>query len=236
MIQSLSSSLARRGEWLASLPARLDQSKDNTIGGDMSIVKVCKHHGELTEDKTWIDKRKNQRNCKICHAARVKRWNENNKEKRRKIAKKWALNHPEQLKEIKRKNHLENKEFNNLKSRKRYAANREQEKKSALERYHKNPKPLANARLKRLYGITLDQYNKMLSDQYGKCAICKMPETLLDNKQKDIRKLAVDHCHSTNRIRGLVCFRCNTILGKVDDSVELLNQLIDYLMRYMYID
>lgn len=58
----------------------------------------------------------------------------------------------------------------------------------------------------------------------GVCAICKRPETI--NKS-----LAVDHCHLTNTIRGLLCTNCNIALGKMGDSIEILKSAIAYLEK-----
>jgi hypothetical protein len=79
----------------------------------------------------------------------------------------------------------------------------------------------ANATLKYEYGITLDRYNEMLSIQHGTCAICNSPPTY--------RRLDVDHCHHTGKVRGLLCKRCNTGLGNFRDNVELVQIALDYL-------
>lgn len=73
----------------------------------------------------------------------------------------------------------------------------------------------------RKYKISYEQYNKMHKEQAGLCAICSKPE--------NTKKLAVDHCHNTGRIRGLLCFRCNSALGKLQDSIELMQKAIIYL-------
>lgn len=78
-------------------------------------------------------------------------------------------------------------------------------------------------RLKAEYGITLDDYIKMHEDQHGVCAICKQPERVKN------RVLTVDHCHKTGKVRGLLCFDCNTALGKFKDNTELLETAIGYL-------
>jgi hypothetical protein len=59
-------------------------------------------------------------------------------------------------------------------------------------------------RYAKLYGITLDQYDRMLERQDGKCALCRRPPTTT--------RLSVDHCHRDKRVRGLLCFRCNKLL------------------------
>lgn len=68
-------------------------------------------------------------------------------------------------------------------------------------------------------------YLELLSRQGGRCAICGM-ESCSTN-----RAFAVDHCHDTGKIRGLLCFHCNTGLGKFKDSPELIQSAHDYLIN-----
>lgn len=81
------------------------------------------------------------------------------------------------------------------------------------------------------YDLTLEQYEEMLKTQGGVCLLCKKPETLKSvSKNKIItRSLAVDHCHKTGRVRGLLCGKCNKALGLFNDSTELLSKAISYL-------
>jgi hypothetical protein len=72
------------------------------------------------------------------------------------------------------------------------------------------------------YGITLEQYNLMLSDQGGTCAICGVPPG-------EKRALAVDHCHKTGRVRALLCASCNVRLGAYE---SIRDQADAYLARY----
>lgn len=90
----------------------------------------------------------------------------------------------------------------------------------------------ADRNLRRKYGITSDQYKEMLKTQGDACAICKKPETSPDGRTGGTKSLAVDHCHETQRIRGLLCKRCNTLLGSVGDSMDLLVQMVLYLERH----
>ena len=76
----------------------------------------------------------------------------------------------------------------------------------------------------RTFGINPEQYDAMLRNQSGRCAICKEPPGK--------RRLAIDHDHSTGRLRDLLCSQCNTMLGKSRDSVALLRQAIEYLERH----
>ena len=86
-----------------------------------------------------------------------------------------------------------------------------------------------NSKLKHLFGITLDQYMQMLVDQDFVCKICSRPERAkLHGK---IKNLAVDHCHDTGKVRGLLCAQCNTVLGTVEDNIERLYSMIQYLKK-----
>jgi hypothetical protein len=81
--------------------------------------------------------------------------------------------------------------------------------------------------LKRSYNISLDQYNDMFNKQNGCCAICKKHISELDMKRK--KNLCVDHCHETDKIRGLLCDKCNRGIGLLKDSIEVLESAIYYL-------
>ena len=84
--------------------------------------------------------------------------------------------------------------------------------------YKENPEKVRNYWLKR-YGITLEDYNNLSEAQDHLCAIC------LSKKSP----LHVDHCHTTGKVRGLLCFSCNTLLGVAKDSPNILKSAITYL-------
>jgi hypothetical protein len=77
---------------------------------------------------------------------------------------------------------------------------------------------------KKLYGITIEQYWEMVNQQNNLCAVCKNPP--------NINNLAVDHCHKTGKVRGLLCQSCNSGIGKLRDNKELLLAAIQYLDKY----
>lgn len=77
--------------------------------------------------------------------------------------------------------------------------------------------------LQRRFRIDLKKYNEMLLAQDFKCGIC--PKKASDAG----RRFAVDHCHSTGKIRGLLCGKCNRALGLFDDSVTTINKAAEYL-------
>lgn len=79
--------------------------------------------------------------------------------------------------------------------------------------------------LRRLYGITLEQYNVMAAEQQHLCGLCREPAGTA-------RRMHVDHDHETGQIRALLCHHCNLLLGNAKDSVVRLRQAITYLERH----
>jgi hypothetical protein len=81
-----------------------------------------------------------------------------------------------------------------------------------------------DAVLQNKYGITLDKYKTMLIAQNHSCAICKTKDPMGPTGE-----FVVDHCHTSGKVRGLLCNHCNTGLGKLGDTVESLEKAISYL-------
>ncbi len=81
------------------------------------------------------------------------------------------------------------------------------------------------------YGITKEDYDKMFAEQKGLCAICTKPESNFDQRAQRIKLLAVDHCHKTGKVRGLLCHKCNTSIGLFKESVDIIESAIKYLKR-----
>jgi|LauGreDrversion4_2_1035121.scaffolds.fasta_scaffold1300472_1 hypothetical protein len=93
-----------------------------------------------------------------------------------------------------------------------------------------NPERFFFNQIKAKYGISKEDYLNLVERQDNKCAICGEAETAPNHwKQNQPRRLAIDHCHETGIIRGLLCYRCNTTLGKVEDNPTLLRNMAAYL-------
>ena len=90
-----------------------------------------------------------------------------------------------------------------------------------------NPRKRLNQRMRK-YGLTIEQYESMLRQQHGGCAICgQQPK----GGSGSASRLHVDHCHKTGLVRGLLCGNCNHGIGKFKDSVELIEAAAMYLRR-----
>ena len=81
--------------------------------------------------------------------------------------------------------------------------------------------------LNRNYGINHEIYLKMLNEQHGCCKICGVTEEDASGK-----RLHVDHNHATGQVRGLLCTRCNTAIGKFKDDPEIIRNAIAYIERW----
>lgn len=95
--------------------------------------------------------------------------------------------------------------------------------KKGSERWHRVAKQKKARRLERVYGITTAQYSAMLQTQGEACAICgtKTPRGAGD--------FHIDHCHSTGKVRGLLCNCCNTGIGQFKDNPAALREAAAYL-------
>lgn len=156
----------------------------------------CKIEKELTE----YHKHKNGKNglratCKVCNKIEHQLWVDNNRDKTRANSAKFAK---------------VNRDKCNAK----------------LKRYRKKyPEKEKSRRLKKRYGITLDDYNDMLKNQNECCDICKKHKTTWKIP------LNVDHCHTTGKVRGLLCGQCNRGIGIFEDNPDFLENAKKYLEK-----
>lgn len=156
-------------------------------------------------------------------------------EKNRICKRRWKKNHPEKNREYYRKNYAIHREERNKRSLKYHYDHPEQIKKNFQKwmSSHREERKLYQRKnwlshrkdsyLKRKYGISNLAYLKLLNEQNCQCAICGIPQIELKES------LHVDHDHDTGIVRGLLCRRCNAMLGMADDSIERFQKAIEYL-------
>lgn len=93
-----------------------------------------------------------------------------------------------------------------------------------------HPRAVKNLHLRAQYGISLEDYEYLVREQNGVCAICRKPEQA--KRLGKVRILSTDHDHSTLRVRGLLCAKCNSVLGYMNDDPALLRAAADYLEKH----
>jgi hypothetical protein len=99
---------------------------------------------------------------------------------------------------------------------------RYKDNKEYYRQWHKRNKDKSfEYRLKYNYGMGIEEYTRLSTEQGGKCAICEVATNLV-----------VDHCHATNKIRGLLCLDCNLMLGRAKDNPDTLQRGIEYLASF----
>lgn len=117
-----------------------------------------------------------------------------------------------------------------------YVANRA--KIRARQSGYKPPvKPSENSKLldiyyRSRYKISYADYVAILEKQKNVCAICGKTETQIYAKTGKVKRLTVDHCHNTGKVRGLLCMMCNTAIGKLNDDVSLVEKALNYLKEH----
>lgn len=127
------------------------------------------------------------------------------------------------------KNRIRNKKRDPKVRREYYLRNKEDISRKNKDRYHQGPKStyphIRKVWLKSRYGMTIEEYEERAKNQFNRCAICGRTAEQVDPK----KRLAIDHNHTTNEKRGLLCRHCNTGLGLFQDDPNILRMAIDYL-------
>lgn len=103
---------------------------------------------------------------------------------------------------------------------------RRERQREAVRKYYSKPGNKSKQKctqLRRIYGITLEEWQEIFKAQGSCCAICKCAESE--------RPWDTDHCHATGKVRGILCHTCNKALGLFKDNVEALQNAIAYLTR-----
>lgn len=85
---------------------------------------------------------------------------------------------------------------------------------------------------KRKFGISLTEVNIMLTDQNGLCANVGCSKEIAIDPKSDKAKAVVDHCHATGKVRALMCVRCNSLLGHIENNRSVVRGLMGYLGKH----
>ena len=137
---------------------------------------------------------------------------------------KWRSEHPERQKGNDRKYRAEHRQQHRDAVKKYSFTHRKQRNEMSKKYQSTHPEKVRAQKLMRKFGINLDEYNTRFIAQNGVCAICKLPPA-------NGRNLCVDHNHETDKVRGLLCDRCNMILGRIGESADILERMSAYLKK-----
>ncbi len=169
-----------------------------------------------------------------------------NKEEKREYDRQYRILHKDEIREKDKKRDANRKEYKakhhkdyrdshkeELRTKKKqyYEENKESIRTKGKEYYEKHKLKFKERNMKNWYGISLDEYNNLLEKQKGLCAICGKPERAKRNGI--LKRLAVDHDHKTGKVRKLLCTSCNTAIGKVNEDISILTNMIEYLKTFV---
>ena len=169
-------------------------------------MKICSVCGDEKEISLFGYSRPNvhRANCKVCQNEYNRQWRSENPDK----AKKYIAGQVKYHKAYR----MENREKRN-----------ERLKKWGRE----NPGKKRAQKYRHRYGIDIKDYEDLLLSQESCCAICKSK----DKGRKGAKYFVIDHCHDSGKVRGLLCHKCNVILGYAEDGIDRLQSAIEYLKR-----
>jgi len=196
----------------------------------------CYKCGEMKErDEFYRDSSKSsgyRSICKECDKKRPKKYNREralvryhaNKEELNKYQREWYQKNKDTVIQKQKAYRDANPEREVLRHKRYREMNRDKLHLMELQRNLVRQRDIQEYRLKK-YGLTVDDFNQLLKKQNGRCAICGTRITF------GVGKHAVDHDHVTSKVRGILCGYCNVALGLVQDNMETLQNMIEYLHR-----
>jgi hypothetical protein len=183
------------------------------------------------------ERKEYQRQWRINNKEHLKQYRDDNREKLIKYEKeRYIKNKPQKTiydKEYRAKNKVKinehqkkynkaNKEKIKTRTKKHYDMNKKRLRKYSAEYYAKHKETYRKYKLKKEFGITIDDYDAMLIKQNNCCSICH-------NKFKSNKDTHIDHNHTTMKVRGLLCGNCNRGIGYLRDDINILKEAIKYL-------
>ena len=194
------------------------------------ICTKCNLSKDDSEFRSRYDKRKDltysSSSCKSCEREYSKSRYQNNskyKQSNKITSKKFREDNPDYHKNYEYTLTQEQTVKYKEKAKEYYQKNKDKIK--SYQRQYNKTDSCKNSKLKNKYSITLQQYNQMIYEQNNKCLICSCEFSTIDKS----RKPNVDHCHKTNKVRGILCHKCNTGIGLLNENLEVLQKAIEYL-------
>lgn len=95
----------------------------------------------------------------------------------------------------------------------------------SADKKNMTPERLRDYARYKFYGLMPEDFQRKMHEQNNKCAICGVDIS-------EVKAALIDHCHKTNQVRGLLCLRCNSLLGYAKDNIGTLESAIIYLQKY----
>ena len=200
------------------------------------IVKICKIHGKLTEDQVRKEKNNQMKagyqfRCLQCRRDKDRTYKLNNPDKHRASANRKR----NEDRRLYRDGLIDIEPKANILARLDRKNNPEKHLKWSANYREKIGQFRNTMEVCRRLHTSPEHYYEMLKKQDNKCAICNNEETRKSRTDGKICALAIDHCHKSGKIRGLLCHSCNISIGGFKDNIGLLKSAIQYLQQHQHI-
>lgn len=179
----------------------------------MEKIKFCEKHNICKK----YDSKFRKYTCKLCKNEYAAIYREKNQETIKIKLKKYNIRTRERRQEWIRKDRLENPDKYKKYAKKTYDINRE-------EFYLKKKA--------RKYKLSVQELKLMLEKCNHHCEMCGKAEKRKTGRGERLTNLSIDHDHETNKIRGILCFKCNIGIGFFEEDIDLLQKAIDYLKKH----
>ena len=198
------------------------------------IVKICKHHGPLKEED--VSKEKNnqmksgyQLRCSQCRRDKDRKYKLNNPDKHAETANRKR----NEDRKLYREGISDIEPKANILARIDRKENPEKHQEWSRRVREKQGQSRNTKEVCRRLNLEVSDYYVMLEKQNNLCAICKMEETKKSRTEGKICQLAIDHNHTTGKIRGLLCHHCNAAIGHLKEDIQLFHNAIEYLKEHL---
>lgn len=185
---------------------------------------------EKSTEEFYLRRSGNRENvCKKCKHDMSKAWRANNPDKTRGYKRKYDETHRNAVNAGQQRRRRANPEHFRARDRAYRAADPERVRRQNQKHYsrHGDKVRACSRRYKfeKIYGLTEDDFNRMLEQQDGRCALCRRPFGTASKSEKP----HIDHCHDTGVVRGLLCSMCNMGIGCLKDNPDIIRRAADYL-------
>ena len=148
--------------------------------------------------------------CKSCDRVRVDKYRAANKDRLNQTKMEWSRKNPEKITQYRKTDYWNNREARKASVAEYRRRNPHKAREWGATFRRKNPEYERDRSLRR-YGLSPEKFSEMFESQGGVCKVCQKP-------QPPPKRLFVDHCHDTGKVRGLLCQWCNSMLGYVRDG------------------
>lgn len=155
-----------------------------------------------------------------------RRYREKNRDKLNEKNREYRKNNKEKVKETNDNWSKNNRDKVNARAKVYRDKNKDKTKNLSDIWYQNNKERVRYNKIKRIYGLTKEQFEEMLKQQNNCCATCGIKDT--DTKSG---YLVIDHCHTTGKVRGLLCNPCNTAIGLLKENKQTIGNLVRYLFN-----